>query len=93
MKTAVSYVSTSTFKTYAGQCFNVGCDITDHTCSSVSLGTSNLAPLGVDDGAQILYARVEEINPTVGKTVYNYTGEDLIKKEVYTEGLPTSRCL
>jgi RHS repeat-associated protein len=83
----ISYASTSSSTTYVGQCFGSGCGFQqDVTCNVLSLSTSNHTSLGADDGSHINYSRVEEVNPTIGKTVYNYFGEDLIKKEVYTEG-------
>jgi RHS repeat-associated protein len=59
-------------------------------CAASSYGTvtlypNNNAPLGADDGAHISYSRVEEVLAGSGKTVYNYDGEDLIKKEVHSE--------
>ncbi len=84
----ISYTSSSTSKTYVGQCYGSGCgNVDDVTCNVLTLGASNHTALGANDGPHISYSRIEEINPTAGKTVYNYLGEDLVKKEIYTEGV------
>jgi RHS repeat-associated protein len=85
--TQPNYTSTSSFTTYAGGCLGEGCysGSTCATYSSVTLGTTNHTPLGADDGSHIFYSRVEEVLASVGKTVYNYNREDLIKKEVISE--------
>jgi RHS repeat-associated protein len=83
----VNYTSSSSYTTYSTQCWNESCTEESNcaTYNALTIGTSNNAALGTSDGAHINYSRIEEVTPTAGKTVYHYTGEDLVKKEVVNE--------